>query len=216
MLILILVLGLLLRLININQSLWLDEAISTLAARDYSYYGITFEFLKIDNHPPLFYLLLKLWGQALGFTDWILRLLPIFIGTGIIYFVYKITFLISENKNLSKMAALLTATSPILIYYSQEIRMYILITLLSVIQIFIYLSVVKKETILKWFLFAVLNCLLFFSDYITIFLFPIFLFYPLIQKDKKLLLKTIIGFIPLGILFLIWFPMFNNQLVKNS
>ena len=215
MLILILILGVFLRLINLDQSLWLDEAISTLAARDYSYYAITFDFLKIDNHPPLFYLLLKLWGEVLGFTDWVLRMLPVTLGSVLIFISYKLTYKISKEKNLAIIVSLLISSSPLLVYFSQEVRMYMLITLLAMIQIYIFSCTLEKPKWWKWLAFSCTNCLLFFSDYITVFLFPVFLIYPLIRKDGKLLTKIIISFIPLGLLFSLWFPMFNDQLLKN-
>ena len=216
MIILILILGLILRLINLNQSLWLDEAISAFAARDFSYFGIAFDFFKIDNHPPLFYLLLKLWGQTFGFTDWILRILPVALGVGIIYVVNKITLKISDNSKLALVTGIFTATSPLFVYYSQEVRMYILIISLASLQIWVFLELLKREKKLGWTLFSLLNCLLFFSDYITIFFFPVFLLYPIIKNDNKLLLKILLSFIPLGILFIFWLPIFNEQLIKNK
>lgn len=216
MIILIIFLGLVLRLVNLNQSLWLDEAISALAARDFTYNGIIFDFLKIDNHPPLFYLLLKLWGSVFGFSDLSLRLLPVILGLGVIYFIYKIAFKFTENKSLSLVASIFASTSPLLIYYSQEIRMYILITFLTCVQIWVFLLLEKTKK-LKWFLlFSTLNCLLFFSDYITLFLFPVFLLYPIILKNWKLLKKVVLSFIPLGLLFVLWFPMFHSQFIANN
>ena len=57
----ILLLALIVRLIGINQSFWLDEAIGAIAARDYGYVEIVTKFITADNHPPGYYLLLKLW-----------------------------------------------------------------------------------------------------------------------------------------------------------
>lgn len=216
MIILILIIGVILRLINLNQSLWLDEAISALASRDFSYLGITFDFLKIDNHPPLFYLLLRLWGQIFGFVDSVLRILSVVIGVSLIFVVYKISFRISKNNNLAILCASLISMSPLLIYYSQEVRMYILITLLAAIQIWVFLSILVASKLWKWILFSLMLCLLFFSDYITVFLFPVFLLYPVIRKDKNLLFKILVSFVPLTILFIFWFPTFNEQLIKNK
>lgn len=212
--ILIILLGLFLRVISLNQSLWLDEAISALASRDFSYQGIIFDFLKIDNHPPFFYLMLKFWGGIFGFSDLALRFLPVIIGALVIYPVYKITQNLTGDKNTSLTAALLTATSPILIYYSQEIRMYILITLLCVLQIFLF--TLKKENLTKWILISLLNCLLFFSDYITVFFFSVLFAFPLFSKNFKLLKNVLLSFIPLAILFIFWYPQFTGQIAKNS
>lgn len=216
MIILILLLGLILRLISLNQSLWLDEAISALAARDFSYQGIIFNFLKIDNHPPLFYLLLKLWGEVFEFRDWILRIPSVLLGIGVIYITYNIALKISENKTIPLVSAILAAVSPILVYYSQEVRMYILITLLAALQVYIFVCLLRKEKIWLWVLFSLVNCLLFFSDYITVFIFPIFFLYPLFKKNFRFSTKVLIGFVPLGVFFILWLPLLSTQLIVNK
>lgn len=213
---LIILLGLILRVISLNQSLWLDEAISAIAARDFSYSGIIFDFLKIDNHPPLFYLALKLWGQIFGFVDTNLRILSVLLGLAVIPTVYKISLNLLRDKRRSLAAAFLTAASPLLIYYSHEVRMYMLITFLTSLQILIFSEILKKEAIWKWILFSAVSCLLFFSDYITIFLFPVFLIYPLIFKKARLLKRVLLSLVPLFILFVFWYPFFSRQLAINK
>ena len=52
MIFLILILAALLRLIHLDQSLWLDEAISALAARDFTYTGIVFEVFDTNPKNP--------------------------------------------------------------------------------------------------------------------------------------------------------------------
>jgi len=63
------------RLVVINQSFWLDEAISVLAANKFGYRELISEFAKYDFHPPLFYLILKFWGNIFGFSEVAVRLL---------------------------------------------------------------------------------------------------------------------------------------------
>ena len=77
-----------LRLIAINQSLWLDEAIGAMAARDFSFFGILNNFPKFDNHPPLYYLLLKGWTSLFGFSEISLRFPSIIFGVATVYFTY--------------------------------------------------------------------------------------------------------------------------------
>ena len=214
--ILIILLAVGLRMLVLDQSLWLDEAISALAARDFSYGGIIFDFLKINNHPPLFYLLLKFWGETFGFTDWVLRIPSVILGTLTIYLVYKIAGLITEKKSTALLSSLFLACSPILVYYSQEVRMYILITFLALLQIYFFLNILKKPKIRDWVLFSITGCLLFFSDYITLFLFPVFILYPVLKKDSKTLVNVLLSFIPLGILLGFWYPELSSQIAKNK
>src|SRR3989339_1113947 len=87
-LILILILGLGLRLINLNQSFWLDEASQAqMSSR-------TVEWIwsgrQNDFHPPLFYLLAHFWLQ-LGKSEFFLRLLPVFFGTANIWAIYALS-----------------------------------------------------------------------------------------------------------------------------
>src|SRR3972149_8169918 len=88
---LVLALSLCLRLVVINQSLWLDEAIGAIAARDFSYSKILREFMLSDNHPPLYYLFLKAWVSLFGFSEVSLRMPSVLFGVGTIYLVYKIS-----------------------------------------------------------------------------------------------------------------------------
>ena len=60
----IIFLGLILRLISLNQSFWLDEAITAKVA-NFSLPEI-FTFLKGDFNPPLYYLIIKFWANILA------------------------------------------------------------------------------------------------------------------------------------------------------
>jgi len=55
----ILLLCLAVRLIGLNQSLWLDEAISANVAKNYSYSEIVNKFSINDFHPPLYIFSIK-------------------------------------------------------------------------------------------------------------------------------------------------------------
>lgn len=50
-LLLIIILSLTLRLLSLNQSFWLDEAISANVAKNYSYQNIIASFSSSDFHP---------------------------------------------------------------------------------------------------------------------------------------------------------------------
>lgn len=195
MIYLILFLGTVLRLINLNQSLWLDEAIGAMVVKNIGYLDILTKFSIADNHPPFYYLLLKFWTNIFGYSEISLRMPSVLFGIGIIYLVYKIT------KN--KFTAILLATSPFLIYYSQEARMYMMAAFFATFAVYAFLNK-------RFVLFSIAISILAFTDYVPIFLLPIFIIYSIYKKQD--VTKTILAYIPLGVIGLFWLPFFLKQM----
>ncbi len=214
-LLVIIFLGFLLRLVSINQSFWLDEAIGVIAVKTLTFREIAINFVKADNHPPLYYLLLKLWGDNLGYSEISVRLLSIFFSTLTMVIVYKICQLFSKNRNQSLLTILFLATSPFYIYYSQEARMYSLATLGASLCLWSFLLIFKKENlnkILPWIFFSFSVVFLTLSDYVPVFLLPIFFLYALYSKKNIAWWKRfLISFLPLLILGLFWIPVILAQ-----
>lgn len=218
-LLIVLVIAFILRIISLNQSFWLDEAIGLLVAKNQSFFQILTQFPKADNHPPIYYLTLKAWTDTFGYSEIAVRMLSIIAGTLTVFFVYKICELYTakkENKNLLSfpfIASLLIAFSPLHIYYSQEARMYIFTGLFSSMSIYFFLKILKRNALfINWLLYSLSIVLLVFTDYLPVFIFPVFLIYAIYsKKDKSWWIKFILSHIPLGILGLFWLPTFLFQ-----
>ncbi|MEK7154923.1 MAG: hypothetical protein AAB697_02245 [Patescibacteria group bacterium] len=213
-LILILLLGLVLRLIKLDQSFWLDEAsqaqMSSLPAQQ-----IWFD-RQADFHPPLFYLISHYWLE-LGRSETWLRLLPISFGVINIYVIYIIAknIYLSSNPSplkgegnargevLGLISAFLLSVNPYHIYYSQEFRSYSLLALLGTLSM---LAFYKKH----WSLF-IFNALLLYTHYSSILLILTQFVYVLIF-NRKYIKATSIYFLLSSILFLPWLPQFVIQL----
>lgn len=198
MIYLILLLGLILRLISLNQSLWLDETTTALVSK-MSLGDLFTKFLPGDFHPPLYYLLVKYWVAIFGNSEFLLRLPSVFFGVATIYLI----FLIGKEvfgRNVGLMASVLLATSGLHVYYSQEARMYSLATFLVSLAFFTFL---KK----KWLVLSLVLLLVGLTDYVSLFVVPVFLL--LSYKQWKKLLLTLA---PLAVGFLIWTPIFISQL----
>lgn len=111
------------------QPLWWDEGWSL-------YFATTdvpnlLRLTAVDIHPPFYYLLLHLWIRLFGPGVVPVRLLSVLIGTATVPFLYLVgRRLLGRSGGL--LAAFLLAISPFHIYYSQEVRMYGLVTLLGV------------------------------------------------------------------------------------
>lgn len=200
MIILILIFGLILRLVNLNQSLWLDEAVQAITSK--GSFSAIFSELQGDFHTPLYHVLMWAWVHLLGFSEIVLRLPSVFFGVATIYVVYLIAKNIFSKKHLfAELSALLMAVAPFHIYYSQEARPYALVTFLTSLSMYFFL----KE---KWVKYLVSTVLAFYASYFVLF---IILTQGLIILVRKKYFQYL--YILISLLFFIpWLPMFLTQI----
>ena len=144
--IIILILGLFLRLINLNQSLWLDEAVSVLLARDLSPSALIGHFRSADFHPPLHYLWLHFWSKIFGWSEISARMPSVLFGIGTIWVVYLLGKEAWRDKfSISRVMAFLLAIAPFHIYYSQEARPYAMATFLATLSMYFFIKIAKNQ-----------------------------------------------------------------------
>ncbi|MCW1948933.1 MAG: glycosyltransferase family 39 protein, partial [Candidatus Shapirobacteria bacterium] len=129
-----------LRLVSLDQSLWLDEAISANVAR-MPIEKIIPDFSVIDFHPPLFYLTLNLWVKLVGSGVIQMRMLSIIFSLVTIWLVYKIGSLLKDKKT-GLWAAIITGINPLVIYYSQELRMYAMMMMLLMGGVYFWIKII--------------------------------------------------------------------------
>lgn len=133
---LITLLALALRILRLDfQPLWWDEGYSVFfATRDF---WTMIERTAIDIHPPLYYAMMQVWINFFGTSAVALRLLSVVIGTATIPLLYVLARKLFTDHRIALVAAFLLAISPFHIYYSQEVRMYGLVTLLGLASIYL-------------------------------------------------------------------------------
>ncbi|HEX9076895.1 MAG TPA: glycosyltransferase family 39 protein [Anaerolineae bacterium] len=134
--------GLALRVFRLDfQPLWGDEGYSLFfATRDFA---TMLERTAVDIHPPLYYALLQAWMVLFGKSDVAVRLLSAVIGVAAIPMVYVLARTLSRRKGAALAAAVLLALSPLHIYYSQEVRMYGLVTLLCLTSMYLFVRLLS-------------------------------------------------------------------------
>jgi mannosyltransferase len=123
----IVVLGAFLRLYRIGDNgLWIDEAFSIWMGRQPV--GEMLNWLvRIDQHPPLYYLLLHVW-MRLGDDQAVVRAFSALCSTLTIPVIYLLGRRLADQK-LGLLAALILAVSPFHVHFAQEARMYALLAL---------------------------------------------------------------------------------------
>ena len=115
-----------------QQDIWGDEAFSIWLSSQPLPHVIAG---GADTHPPLYPFLLFLWLRFAGSQPFAVRFLSAFFGTLITPLAYVLGVR-AFRRTTGRLAALLTAVSPVLIYYSQETRMYGLVTLLTAASVY--------------------------------------------------------------------------------
>jgi mannosyltransferase len=117
-----------------SKGMWLDETVSVWLA-NHSVVEMLQWIVKIDQNPPLYYLLLHYWIALNGDTPYYARLLSALLGAGTIPVIYLIGKRIS-GAVVGLAAAMFMALSLFNIYYAQETRMYTLLTFNAALAIY--------------------------------------------------------------------------------
>ena len=126
-----------------TKGLWLDESFSIWLA-NHSVAEMLQWIVKIDQHPPLYYLTLHFWVARFGDTVYAVRLLSALVGAGTIPVIYLIGKRLSGAVTGLAAAALL-AVSPFHIYFAQETRMYTLLTFNAAVAIYALVTLLTGE-----------------------------------------------------------------------
>ena len=144
-----------------DKGLAYDEAATALMARAAPAEIIQFHWDAAFEHPPLWQLTMHLWSRWLGQHEAVLRLLPALAGALAIPLTWLwLRSLWPQRGWLHLLAAALVATSPVLVYYSQEARMYSLVLLLALLSLLATAGLVKRPRLATATAFILANWLM--------------------------------------------------------
>jgi len=111
-----------------HQSLWYDETFTAFVVQ--SSWSHLFQIVAADTHPPLYYLVVKLWTLVAGTGEAALRIPSAVVGTASIPVTWALARRVAPGPT-SLLAALLVAVAPVGVMMSQDARMYALLGLLA-------------------------------------------------------------------------------------
>src|SRR3989344_764096 len=112
MIIIVLILAVVLRLVSLNQSLWLDEAINVNVAQVLSLKRLILDYSLGDFHPPLYNAVLYFWIKVFGSSEIATRMPSVIFAIGNILTVYLIGKKLFGRKT-GLIAATLLSTAPL-------------------------------------------------------------------------------------------------------
>ena len=130
-----------------QKGMSLDETFSVWLA-NHSVADMLQWIAKIDQHPPLYYLLLHYQIALEGDTPYYVRLLSALLGAGTIPIIYLIGKRISGTVT-GMAAAVFLAFSPFNIYFAQETRMYTCLTFNAAVAIYALVRLLTDSRIAR-------------------------------------------------------------------
>lgn len=216
MIYLILLSALFLRLINLTQSFWLDEAINMLAVRDNSLPTLITQYAPGDFHPPLYHIAAFFWVRLFGLSEIATRMLSVTFGVATVFILYSL-FKRVFPKFAVVLSTLFLATSPLSIYYSQEARMYAFTAFFALLSVYFFIEIIRggvKAQKNIWLLYFFSTLLLLYSEYLPYFLIlsQNLIFFWWRKKTGERTVKKWIGTQLLLFLCLLpWLPFFLQQ-----
>ncbi len=164
--------------------IWLDEAHSIFQA--HKNIGAIINDSAKDQNPPLYFILLNFWVKLFGNSVSSVR------GLSCIFNILSVPLIfLYARKNINIIAALFASLvfifSDIQLYYAQETRVFSLVGLLCITS-FILFESIRKNTKLNWLqiiFLAVVNSLMLYAHYLSVFIIAAQLFVALLFYKSK-------------------------------
>ncbi len=127
-----------------HQSYWYDEA-HTVWLVHFSFARMLSLLPSTETSPPLYFILAWLWAHLFGFGEVALRSLSALVGVATVPVVYLAAREYFSGRT-ALIATALAASSPMLVWYSQEARSYSLMVLLTTVALLAFGHVRQRPT----------------------------------------------------------------------
>ena len=121
------------------QSLWRDE-VDAIRFSDWSIEELITGLVRVGHNGPLYFLLLRPWRVWIGDTEFALRYPSALLGILVVPLGFVVARQLGFNRITGLVLGLLLATSPYLIWYGQEAKMYTLLLALITLAFIAYLK----------------------------------------------------------------------------
>lgn len=147
------------------KNIWWDEGLAVWAARK-PFAEMTL-WTAGDVHPPLYFWFLWPWIRAVGESEFAVRFLSVIFGVLLVAVLYALARLVL-GRTVGNLALLLVATARFPIWWSQEMRMYILGTLLALLSIYLFLRLRREEALGLWMGYVLATAAALYTLYLSV------------------------------------------------
>ncbi len=181
-----------------GQSLWRDE-VDAIRFSAWSLPELVTGLARVGHNGPLFFLLLRSWRLLTGDSEFALRYPAALLGALACPLGYVLARQLGFSRRAGWLLALLLATSPYLVWYGQEAKMYALLLVLVSLAFIAYLKALTTQTNLSgfknltslkrrdwvwWMTFVAATTLSFYSHILAPLMLPVYLATALILFDR--------------------------------
>ena len=205
------------------RELWYDEVFSYLAIEG-TWKNLSY-FITEDIHPPLYYVLLKLWAGMFGYGEFGLKSLSVvfFLLTLVVCYLWAKE--VTESNLGALMGIFMLAISPFTRAYAFEVRAYSMFAFLFISACyFLHRALIRSpyKADMNWMVFAVALPAMLMTHYITFFILPVFLMFilgfHLIRGKVIESLKNLYVYIglPCAVIFFMMVPAINYHFNKET
>lgn len=193
--------GVYLRVVGLNRAegLWYDEINTYFIAKHQFPAEIFRTLLDRDLHFPLFYFILHFWMKFFGENDFAIRCLPLLSGI----LTLPVSYFVGRELNGPRGGLITLVFFSInsgLIYFSQEVRFYSLLVLLSTLVALFLVRISKNPSKLDYFGLTLANLLIIYTwtlGCVYVFIEMLLFFTYLIHSKQKVKNFVLSGFITL-------------------
>lgn len=193
-----------------NRVLWFDEANSLLIARA----GPTeiIDAVRDDTHSPFYYLVLHYWQFVAGGESGA-RMLSVLAGVATVGLVYSLGCALM-GRGAGLLASAFLAVCPLHVWYSQEVRMYALQTLLVSLSFLFMVWALRQEKGARWVGYSAVTVMSLYAQYASIYaviaqnVFVVTYYW----RDRPKLRHWLISQGAVVLLFAPWLPSFVYQM----
>jgi predicted membrane-bound mannosyltransferase len=127
-----------------RQSYWEDEVVTVQLLHEHLWSMLRYGIPQSENTPPLYYLLGWVWIRVVGSGPVAVRSLSALFGTATIPVAYYAARRLTNGLG-GLVAAALVAASPVLVWYSQEARVYSLFVFLSAMSFLFFVRALQSH-----------------------------------------------------------------------
>jgi mannosyltransferase len=127
-----------------DQSYWNDEAVTVGLLRR-GFFDMLSALPSSESTPPLYYVVAWVWAKVFGTGEVGLRALSALCGTAMTPVAYAVGAALATRR-VGLIAAAFVATSPLLVWYSQEARAYALYALLGALSLLFFVRALREPS----------------------------------------------------------------------